>query len=154
MRVSRTERLAGEIRDFFVSAIGEECDRWNTEDTSLDLPVMPADHTFTGYRDILDGSYPRPCMAVVVPSRSNPDSYTTRCHVVVGIALENADQETVEKWGYAYMDMLEDVVMRDTHLGGACLETLGLGLKSDELTGKFVIEAQFDVDVDRGGFYA
>ncbi len=152
MRTSRTEKLAAAIASYLFSSLGEEADKWNLADEELDLPVLHAENIFTGYRDITDGAYARPCCSILVPRRSNPDPFTTRCHVVVGIALDNSDQETLEKWGYAYMDMLEDVIKQDPHLGGCCLMVTGLGIGSGELTGKFVVQAEFDVDLDRGGF--
>ena len=151
-RVTRTERLASAIRDYLFDALGEEADKWNQSDTDLGLPVLLIENIFTGYKDIVDGAYARPCCSILVPKRSNPDSYTTRYHIVIGIALDNSDQEMLERWGYAYMDMLEDVIKQDPHLGGCCLQTTGLGIDSGELTGKFVVQAEFDVDVDRGGF--
>lgn len=141
--ISRTSQLASGALEYVSGYINERAEDWN-------LP--PIASTEMGYRDIFTGVRAFPALICIVRSATDVDSFTTRYHLLFGLAVKGADIDLLQQDGERFADILEDSVRADGHLGGLAIDTTGISITTDCTGGFYIVSMECDVDIDRGAF--
>jgi hypothetical protein len=147
---SQSDILYTKIEAYLQSAVPQLVDSWNEKHPGESLSqIMEWDR---GYRDILTGLREYPAILLIEKGRSYQDSYTTRHTLVIGLAYTCDDMDMLQTHGQAYVDILEECIRADWHLGDACLDAVSYEIDTDIVTSIFVVACTLTINLDRGGF--
>lgn len=146
-----SEKFIKALGEYLKKAFSTRVEKANEENPDLGLAdiVLWQD----GYRGVASGLSEYPGCIILLNGRTLTDVYTTTYHVIVGIGLAGDDADHLEMQGRAWEDILEDSLRSDWTLGGAALDTaLGVSIRSDSVSNVYVIQAEFDAQVDLNGY--
>lgn len=146
-----SEKFIKVLEEYLKKAFSSRVEKANEENPDLGLVdiVLWQD----GYRGVASGLSEYPGCIILLNGRTLTDVYTTTFHVIAGIGLAGDDADHLEMQGRAWEDILEDSLRSDWTLGGAALDTaLGVNIRSDSVSNVYVIQAEFDAQVDLNGY--
>lgn len=145
------KRFLNALQDYLKKAITERVNAVNAENPDIRLPDIALWQS--GYRGALSGLTHYPGCLTLINGRTLIDPYTTSFNVAIGVGLTADDPDYLEEIGRLYLDILEDAIRADWHLGGAALDTaLGASFMTDCVNNVYLIEIDLECQVDIGGF--
>ncbi len=147
---SQSDILYGKIETYLKQSFSDLVTQWNDAHEGETLTdIMEWDR---GYRDILAGLREYPAVLLIEKGRAFLDTYTTRHTLVIGLAYTCDDRDMLQAHGDAYLDILEESVRADWHLGDSCLDVVSYDIDTDVISGVYVAACTLSIDIDRGGF--
>lgn len=144
----RIDEIYDGLQTYLERAISQSVTDLNAREF-LDLPQLQ--EFDRGYKDIALGIRKYPALLMLETRRAPAEAYYSTFGMSVSIAAKSTKLSQLESWGRAFTDILEDVLLADHTLGGICLDVHNIKLTSGETTNVYLVMAEFDIEVDRGG---
>lgn len=146
--MARIDGIYDSIQDYLETALSTAVTAFNRAE-NINLPQIT--EYDRGYKDIALGIRKYPAVLMLEARRAPAEAYYGTLSLSISIAVKSTNLAQLESWGRAFTDILEDVLLEDHTLGGTCLDVHNIQLTSGETSNVYLVMAEFDMEVDRGG---